>query len=94
MVAALNDAESRSSVEAERALLRELEGGCQVPLGAWARMENGELKLEACLLSPDGREYLRESSTGVADDAVRIGKQLGQALKASGGARILQLAGR
>jgi hydroxymethylbilane synthase len=94
MVAALNDAESRSSVEAERALLRELEGGCQVPLGAWARMANGALKLEACLLSPDGREYLRDVVTGSAADALRIGKQLGQALKAAGGARILQLAGR
>jgi hydroxymethylbilane synthase len=94
LVAVLNDAETRSCVEAERALLRELEGGCQVPLGAWARIENGELRIEACLLSPDGREFLRQSGTGSVVDAVRIGKQLGEALKAAGGDRILHLVGR
>jgi hydroxymethylbilane synthase len=94
LVAALNDAETRSCVEAERALLRELEGGCQVPLGAWARMENGELRMEACLLSPDGKEFLRDEQRGSAADAARIGKRLGEALKAAGGDRILHLAGR
>lgn len=98
LVAALNDAETRACVQAERALLRELEGGCQVPLGAWARLEGGELTgqlcLEACLLSPDGGEFLRESKRGSAADAARIGQELGRALKEAGGARILQLAGR
>jgi hydroxymethylbilane synthase len=94
MVAALNDAEARSCVEAERALLRELEGGCQVPLGAWARIESSTLILEAVLLSPDGKEFLRDTVTGSPADALRIGTQLGAALKAAGGARILQLAGR
>jgi hydroxymethylbilane synthase len=94
LVAALNDAETRPCIEAERALLRELEGGCQVPLGAWARLENDELFIEACLLSPDGQDFLRDSQRGKPGDAERIGQQLGQALKEAGAEKILRLAGR
>jgi hydroxymethylbilane synthase len=94
LVAALDDAETRACVTAERALLRELEGGCQVPLGAWARIERGELRIEACLLSSDGRECLRDQQRGAVGNAERIGRQLGQALKEAGADRILRLAGR
>ena len=93
-VASLNDAETRPCIEAERALLRELEGGCQVPLGAWARLENGALFIEACLLSPDGQDFLRDSQRGRPSDAERIGQQLGRALKEAGAEKILRLAGR
>ncbi len=81
LVAALNDPETRACVTAERALLHELEGGCQVPLGAWARLENGVLQLEACLFSPDGKECLRGESIGEIDDAEEIGKRLGKILR-------------
>jgi hydroxymethylbilane synthase len=94
IVASLNDAETRPCIEAERALLRELEGGCQVPLGAWARLENDEIFIEACLLSPDGQDFLRDSQRGPAADAERIGQQLGRVLKEAGAEKILRLAGR
>ena len=98
LVADLNDAETRPCVEAERALLRELQGGCQLPLGAWARLEGGasegKIRIDACLLSLDGSEFLRDSRRGSAAEAALLGQQLGRALKAAGGARILQLAGR
>ena len=94
LVAALNDAETRACVMAERALLHELEGGCQVPLGAWGRLEKGVLRLEACLLSPDGKECLRGESIGEDDDAEEIGKRLGKILRDDGAERILGLAGR
>jgi len=95
LVRVLNDEETRACVEAERALLRELEGGCQVPLGAWAQLEaRDELRIEACLLSPDGSECLRDSRRGSAADAARAGQALGRSLKDAGGTRILQLAGR
>jgi len=48
LLAPLDDAETRTAIIAERALLAELQGGCQVPLGAWARVERGELILDAC----------------------------------------------
>jgi hydroxymethylbilane synthase len=94
MVAALNDSETRACVTTERALLHELEGGCQVPLGAWARLENGELRIEACLLSSDGKEYLRDEQRGPVTDAEQIGQRLGRVFKEAGAEKILRLAGR
>src|SRR4029077_12405191 len=64
LVSTLDDEDTRSCVTAERALLRELEGGCEVPLGAWARLGAGGLLLEGCVLSPDGKEHLRREQSG------------------------------
>jgi hydroxymethylbilane synthase len=94
LVAALNDPETRACVTAERALLLELEGGCQVPLGAWARIENDQLRIEARLLSPDGRQCLRGERCGLAAHAGQLGQGLGQTLKEAGADKILRLTGR
>jgi len=95
LAATLDDPEARPCVTAERALLRELEGGCQVPLGAWARLEkNGEIVIEACVLSPDGAEFIRQEHRGPASDAEGTGKRLGRILIEKGADRILRLAGR
>jgi hydroxymethylbilane synthase len=94
LVTALDDPESHAAVTAERAVLRELEGGCQLPLGAWARHENGELRLEACVFSADGKEFVRNELRGSADDAEKLGVRLGQMLIEAGADRILRLAGR
>jgi hydroxymethylbilane synthase len=94
LVAALDDPESHAAVTAERALLRELEGGCQLPLGAWARHENGELRLQACVFSADGKEFVRNELRGAVGDAETLGVRLGQILIEAGADRILRLAGR
>lgn len=94
LAAALDDEDARACVTAERALLRELEGGCQVPLGAWARLGAGGLLLEACVLSPDGKESLRRELDGAPEDADEIGRELGHILLEAGAGRILRLAGR
>ena len=94
LVAALDEPESHEAVTAERALLRELEGGCQVPLGAWARRENGELRLEACVFSADGKEFVRKDLRGRPEEADKLGVRLGQILIEAGADRILRLAGR
>ena len=94
LVAALDEPESHEAVTAERALLRELEGGCQVPLGAWARRENGELRLEACVFSADGKEFVRKDLRGRPEEAEELGVRLGQILIEAGADRILRLAGR
>lgn len=94
LLAALDDAETRAAVAAERALLAELEGGCQVPLGAWARFEGGALVLEACVLSADGAEHLRRGATGSRIEPEALGRRLGQELLDAGAGRILRLAGR
>ena len=89
---ALADPNSRACVTAERALLAELEGGCQVPLGAWASIEAGFLTLDACVVSPDGSEYIRLSRFGSMQAAETIGKKLGEEFRAAGADKILQLA--
>ncbi len=94
LLATLDHGETRTSVIAERALLAELEGGCQVPLGAWAQVENGALVLDACVVSVDGADYVRKSISGSPQCAETLGRDLAKALLAAGGDRILKLAGR
>jgi hydroxymethylbilane synthase len=82
----LDDAETRTAIIAERALLKALQGGCQVPLGAWARLERGELVMEAVVCSVDGTQYVREKATAPPDQAAQLGEHLARVL-AEGGAR-------
>ena len=90
----LNDAETRSGVEAERAALAGLEGGCQVSIGAWGRVEEGKLVLEVVVLSPDGTQRLREKSWGAMNEAVRLGETVAAKLLEQGAAVLLAREGR
>ncbi|HKV48722.1 MAG TPA: hydroxymethylbilane synthase [Candidatus Acidoferrales bacterium] len=95
LAASLNDHETRACITAERALLRELEGGCQVPVGAWARISvSGELEMEAGVFAPDGTESVRRNDVGAAADAEAIGMRLGRGLIEAGADKILRLVGR
>ena len=82
----LDDAETRTAIIAERALLSALQGGCQVPLGAWARIERGELVMDAVVCSVDGVQYVRERGTAPPDQAAQLGENMARIL-AEGGAR-------
>jgi hydroxymethylbilane synthase len=93
-VAALDDQETRNAIIAERALLSAMQGGCQVPLGAWARMERGELLVEACVCSVDGLRYIKERACGPAEEAAQIGERLAQQLLQAGAMEILEAVGR
>jgi len=93
-VAALDDPETRACITAERALLRELEGGCQVPLGALARIANGRMEMEAGVFSPDGDEAVRRIDSAGPADAEALGNRLARALIDAGADRILRLVGR
>jgi len=90
----LNHHPSRVAVEAERTVLAGLEGGCQVPIGAWARMESGSLRIDACVLSADGGESIRESRTASWENATELGRSVAAALLDRGADRLLRLAGR
>ena len=82
----LDDLETRTAIIAERALLKALQGGCQVPLGAWARMERGELVMDAVVCSVDGAQYIRKKAAAPPDQAAQLGEHLAHEL-AEGGAR-------
>jgi hydroxymethylbilane synthase len=94
MVEALDDPETRACVTAERALLHELQGGCQVPLGAWAHFAGGELLIEAAVFSVDGKEVVRGEERGSPADAAGAGKRLGKVLLEAGADKLLRLSGR
>ena len=73
LAAALDDAETRACVTAERALLHELQGGCQVPLGAWAHLIASEIHIEAAVFAADGRDFVRRDTRGAPADAAGQG---------------------
>lgn len=89
VAAVLNDPVTRAGVTAERAFLRTLEGGCQVPIGAYGRLEGDELVLAGVVASLNGETILRGEIRGFAGEAGALGKQLAQMLVERGAARIL-----
>jgi hydroxymethylbilane synthase len=89
-LAPLDDLETRQSIVAERSLLAALEGGCQVPLGAWARFERGELAIDAVVCSPDGAQHVRQRATAPPDQARELGQRVAQMLIDSGAREILE----
>ena len=84
----LNHAATNAAVTAERALLAKLEGGCQVPIGAYGHFDGSTLHLQAIVASPDGSRMMRDSVTGSGDPAA-LGRELGERMLASGAREIL-----
>jgi hydroxymethylbilane synthase len=90
LLAPLDDAETRAAIIAERALLSALHGGCQVPMGAWARIERGELVLDACVCSVDGSQYVKQRAAAPADHAAQLGEHMARVLVEAGAQSILE----
>lgn len=90
ILAKLDDTETRTAIMAERALLSALHGGCQVPLGAWARMEHGELVMDAVVCSVDGVQYVRHRATAPPEEAAKLGERMAQLLTEGGARNILE----
>jgi hydroxymethylbilane synthase len=84
---AVEHAPSRRAVDAERAFLAELGGGCDLPVGAHATSHDGELELQGLIASYDGRIALRDRARGV--DPATLGVELATALLDGAGARAL-----
>ncbi|CRY92758.1 porphobilinogen deaminase [Synechococcus sp. WH 8103] len=75
---------------AERAFLRELEGGCQVPIGVNSQINNEELTLTGMVASLDGKRLIRDEASGSAADPESIGIELAGKLKQQGAGAILK----
>ncbi len=74
---------------AERSFLRELEGGCQVPIGVNTTIKGEELTLTGMVASLDGKQLIRDTSTGPVNKGEKIGKDLANILKSQGAGEIL-----
>jgi hydroxymethylbilane synthase len=85
----LNDRDSSISVIAERAFLRKLEGGCQVPLAAYARPEGKILRLDGLVGSIDGKRLIRHHVEGPVENAESLGIELAEILLGKGAKEIL-----
>jgi hydroxymethylbilane synthase len=88
-VASLDDWETRTAVTAERAFLRRIEGGCQAPAGALARVSGPELRLETLVCSLDGTRAVASAVSGSADDAADLGREAAERSLGDGAAAIL-----
>jgi hydroxymethylbilane synthase len=86
----LDHPETHTAVAAERALLAALGGGCQVPIGAYATVESGELRLTAVVCTPDGSRLIRRNAAGAPDAAEALGRELGATLLDAGADEILE----
>jgi hydroxymethylbilane synthase len=86
----LDHASTRVAVLAERALLDRLEGGCQVPIAAYATASETGLRLEGLVASVDGKEMIRDVVEGTTEHASEVGRQLAERLLARGADKILR----
>jgi hydroxymethylbilane synthase len=89
IVKALEHAETRDRCYAERSFLRELEGGCQVPIGVNTKIEGDVLTLVGMVASLDGKRLIKDTVSGQRADAERLGKDLANILRNAGAGEIL-----
>lgn len=89
LLAPLNHDETAIRVLAERAMNTRLEGGCQVPIGSYAELIDGELWLRALVGSPDGEQVIRGERRGKPEDAEQLGVSLADELLERGARAIL-----
>lgn len=89
LIKPLHDVDTAACVLAERALNRRLQGGCQVPIAAFAELSNGQLQLRGLVGSVDGSKILRTAQQGAVADAEAIGIAGAEDLLAQGAGEIL-----
>lgn len=90
-VAKLDDVWARAEVEAERALLATLRGGCLAPVGASGRVEGAgeKLVLDACVLDLSGRERICCTASGAIGGAIALGESVARLLLAQGAGELI-----
>ncbi|HKW31972.1 MAG TPA: hydroxymethylbilane synthase [Candidatus Acidoferrum sp.] len=90
LLAPLDDAETRAAIIAERALLGALHGGCQVPIGAFARVEHSQLVMDACVCSVDGVHCVNQHAAAAPEQASQLGEHMARLLLEAGAQPILE----
>lgn len=90
MLRAIHDPATYRATGAERAFLARLEGGCQIPIGAYAWEQDGHLDLEGMVASIDGRELVRFQIQGPPEDWRRLGEDLAERMLEIGASEILR----
>ncbi|MBI3321990.1 MAG: hydroxymethylbilane synthase [Candidatus Omnitrophica bacterium] len=91
LVSALEDAGSRACVEAERAFLQALGGGCRVPIAAYASRDREELALQGVVAAPDGSADVRGTLRGPFTEPMSLGRRLAEQCRARGAEALLSM---
>ena len=90
-LAPLNDTTTASEIAAERTVLKSLGGGCQLPIGAYAKVtDDGQLSLIGTVCHPEGKLRIVESASGKLDNAHGLGKIVAEKLRNSGANELLR----
>ena len=89
LVSVLNHEESSIRAAAERAFLKTLEGGCQVPLAGYSEIKNGTLSLTGFIADLEGKRYFKDSLEGSPSEAEDLGVELAERLLQAGAKEIL-----
>lgn len=89
LIKSLEDPQTRDRTLAERAFLRELEGGCQVPIGVNSAIDDGTLTLVGMVASLDGKQMIKDTVSGKPEQAEAIGIELAQLVRKQGADAIL-----
>ncbi len=90
IISVLNSKNDELIVKGERAFLRNLEGGCQVPIGIYSELNTDQVKYTGMVSSLDGARYLREEISGALRDAEKLGLELSKKLLNAGAKEILE----
>ena len=91
-LAPLDDRHTHATVTAERALLAALRGGCLAPVGAWGRIEDGQLRLSAVVLSQDGARRISAEAAADLAESAELGRSVAADLMARGAAELIAAA--
>jgi hydroxymethylbilane synthase len=90
LVAPLKNPKAEVVITAEHAFLAYLNGGCKVPVGAYAQLKGNKLEVEGIVASLEGQEVLRDKIVGPREEADKLGRKLAQSLVDQGAAEILE----
>ncbi|MBD2301373.1 MULTISPECIES: hydroxymethylbilane synthase [Nostocales] len=90
LLKAIEHPQTRDRCLAERAFLRDLEGGCQVPIGVNTEIVDGNLTLTGVVASVDGQKLVKDTVTGAASNAEALGTELANLLREQGAQEILE----
>ena len=90
LIRGLDDEESYLSAVCERAFLRELEGGCQVPIGAFATVKGESVNIRGFLSDLEGERFIEGNESGSVEQAEEVGKKLADYILGNGGKEILK----
>jgi len=89
LMAKVNHVATWNAIIAERAFLAHLEGGCQVPLGCYSRIENNHLVLSGFVASVDGKQYIKETISGEIERGAELGIEMAVKMLERGAHEIL-----